>query len=312
MGDTGKKVASVVAAPFTGGLSLAYGFGGSDSSSSSSGTKASSSNPYKLKGVGKAYYQMLDAYNKSQGMRQSAELADVSTQQKIAEAQAPGILSLLQKYTPQYQDVESAAQARQAQSNLDLLRQYGDQLKTAASDPQTEAIRQLLGSQIQEELGYGANLDPALAREIEQGVRAGQSARGMTRGAAPVSAEALMKGTQAQALRQQRQQAATQFLNTQATTQFNPWMALTGKQATLQSFLPQNYVGVGQMAPGMTQQQAQMNFQKQMMADSGSSGGGASGALSGMISGGSAGAMTGNPWAAGIGALLGGVGGYMK
>lgn len=195
---------------------------------------------------GENYASWIQAYNQYAPERQQTELGDLATQMEIARRAAPELMALEQQYAPQYNQMQYDIEAQMAPQYYALQqaqreRQVADiaalspSLRTAMSDPQTEAIRQQLGNAVQEQLSYGANLDPSLAREVEQGVRAGQSARGMIRGNAPVSQEALMKGIQAEQLRQNRQNAASQFLQTQAATQFDPWTALTGINPTRQA-----------------------------------------------------------------------------
>lgn len=196
--------------------------------------------------AGESYADWIQSYSENADLRKTVELGDLETQMQMMRFQAPEIISMAEQYGPQYNQMMFDLERQMAPQYYDLNqaireRQVADiatmapGLRDAMSDPQTEAIRRQLGDQVATQLGYGANLDPQLAREVEQSVRAGQSARGMIRGNAPVTQEALMKGIQAEQLRQARQQAATQFLQTQATTQFDPWTAITGVHPTRQS-----------------------------------------------------------------------------
>jgi hypothetical protein len=75
-----------------------------------------------------------------------------------------------------------------------------------ASDPITARI---LNTQAQEELALGAELDPGIRREVRQGVRGGQAARGMGFGPTDVYEEAFNLGSAGQQIRQDRRNFAS-------------------------------------------------------------------------------------------------------
>lgn len=234
------------------------------------GKSSSSPSPPKQPDAGENYESWIKSYSQYAGQRRKAELGDVETQLQIANKLAPAMLELQREYTPEMVRLERQLspmiydlQQSQRQREIQDVAELAPLLRQAVEDPQSYAIRQALGQQIEGELSRGASLDPGLAREIEQGIRAGQTARGMSRGTGAVSAEALMKGTQAEQLRRNRQNQAMAFLQNQATTQIDPWTAITGRQGVRQALsygspaMPQGYQGVGQMAPMAMQQNAQ-------------------------------------------------------
>lgn len=90
------------------------------------------------------------------------------------------------------------------------------------SDPKAAQVRDLLFTQIIDELKNPTAIDPSLRREIEQQIRGAQSARGTSFGNSAVSSEALGVGQFAENVRRNRQQAAQQILDTNAATNNNP------------------------------------------------------------------------------------------
>jgi len=97
----------------------------------------------------------------------------------------------------------AAPSAQQFQSYLDM---YGQ------VDPTTLAARQRLGSDLAAQEALGSQLDPETAREIEQQVRAGQTARGNVYGTPQLVQEAMTRGQAGLALQQQRQQMLGSYL----------------------------------------------------------------------------------------------------
>jgi hypothetical protein len=79
---------------------------------------------------------------------------------------------------------------------------------TFGPSDETAALRKTVYDQMQQELMAGTGLDPELQRSIEQGIRSSQISRGLTKGSAPVSAEAYALGDTGLQMRQQRQQNA--------------------------------------------------------------------------------------------------------
>jgi len=90
------------------------------------------------------------------------------------------------------------------------------------SDPKASQVRDLLFTQIIDELKNPTAIDAGLRREIEQQIRGAQSARGTSFGNSAVSSEALGVGQFAENIRRNRQQIAQQILNTNAATNNNP------------------------------------------------------------------------------------------
>ena len=181
----------------------------------------------------------------------------------------------------------------------------------AIADPMSAQIRNTLGQQTISELNAGASLDPGLRREVEQAIRGAQTARGITRGSAPVAAEAFSIGSRGEQLRRNRQQAASNFLGLQQSTQVNPFAFVAGQP--VQQAQPQS-LGQGQTLnslPGLigaTTDANNMNSQLAFNASQVGGGNGMVGALGGAAAGAYVGStipVVGTAIGAGVGGLLG-------
>ncbi len=241
--------------------------------------KNSAKSPPPAPTAGENYESWIKAYSQYAPERQQAEMGDLATEIALAQKATPAMLALSQQYSPlfnqqaidlekqfagQYNDLaqqQRIAEIQQAAAISPLLRQI--------EDPTQASIRAMLGKQIETDLAAGSGLTADMQREIEQAVRAGQSARGMTRGNAAVTAEAFSKGSAGQQLAQQRRQAAQQFLQTQATTQTDPLQFVTGRQQTklTQQMQPQTpqIAGVSSLTPQAMAMNNQAGLQNQMV-----------------------------------------------
>jgi hypothetical protein len=101
-------------------------------------------------------------------------------------------------------------QALQDQFGPNQIRQQRDALDQF--DPNYLNTRELLRTNVTNDLLKGTQLDPDYARQLEQGVRGAQTARGNVYGTAPAAAEASVKGKAALDLYQQRLTNVGNFL----------------------------------------------------------------------------------------------------
>lgn len=280
--------------------------------------------------AGENYESWIKAYSKYGKERLAAEKQDADLQMAIAREQIPQILALSKEYGPEYNQQQIDLEKQMQPQMLALANQtmagkiqnaasLAPSLRAMADDPYSAAIRAQLGQQISGDLSKGGALTPDMQREIEQSIRAGQSARGMAQGGSAVAAEAFAKGSAGQALLRQRQAAATQFLQTQAQTQIDPWAAYTGQgttrtSANFQAQLP-TINGAGSLAPQAMAMNNAAALQNQQLAynaqQANAKGNGLGGALGGAASGAAMGFMMGGPWGAAAGAVGGGAAGYM-
>lgn len=145
--------------------------------------------------------------------------------QQLRRTDIESQLSNLTEFGPQFQDQITGLRDTQAQADIFRAAQLAPQIR-AIEDPTTRGVRETLGQQVQEELQRGDALPPGVIRELQQGVRGAQAARGVRFGARPIAEEAFTVGIaaeqRAERRRVSRQQLALEFLRTQATTQVEP------------------------------------------------------------------------------------------
>lgn len=103
-----------------------------------------------------------------------------------------------------------------------------------------------LNRQSIEELRAGTGMTPDLAREVEQGVRSGQAARGFGFGAPDAVTEAFARGTRGLQLQQQRRQNAAGLIGLNQATGGDPFLAILGRPSQTLGMMP----GVAGQAAG--------------------------------------------------------------
>lgn len=144
----------------------------------------------------------------------------------------PGLIDIYRdQVMPTLSETEGQAARDQALNRLQTVEQYGQRASDALlnADPEKKKLADRLIGQANDELEMGATLDPALRREVQQAVRAGQSARGMAYSPNSAAEEAYFTGLQAEQLRRNRQQFAMGVLGQRQALTGDPWMALVGQ-----------------------------------------------------------------------------------
>lgn len=143
----------------------------------------------------------------------------------------PGLLALYENdIAPALGRVDAADRAARTEADLALIRDKAPEVTRALREASgTSDLVAQLERQAKEGLDAGASLDPSLADEVSQGVRAAQAGRGFGFGMNDVVQEAFARGERGQALRNQRQQFATQTVGTLQATGGDPVLALLGR-----------------------------------------------------------------------------------
>jgi hypothetical protein len=272
----------------------------------------------------KEYKQGIEIYLKylPKMLRQEQQFRELYDPKRIEEQQMLQALYGPTQYNQQLQALRQLDPMGYAMRN-----QLGAEIRRALSrgavDPRQAEAYRMLGQSVTGNLARGTQLDPAFQRQLQQSIRAGQSARGNIMGNAPISAEALYQGQRAQQLLQQRQGATQAFLGLQ-----NPReraLAEAGSFLSLRDPISQ-IAGITSVAPDrasayvnpnagyMGQQWGLQNYANQLGAYQ--AGGGATNpwmnALSGAASGAAAGTMYNFPYGTAIGAIGGGLTGYFS
>lgn len=147
----------------------------------------------------------------------------------------PGLLDTYSKAAPYLSRFTADAQASQRESDIADVERLGPRAAEAlrATDPRAKAIEDKLASQAMDELNSGASLDPALADQVSQGVRAAQAARGMGFGLSDVATESLFLGREAEAMRRARQNFASNVSGRLRAVTGDPFMAILGRSAAV-------------------------------------------------------------------------------
>jgi hypothetical protein len=105
-----------------------------------------------------------------------------------------------------------------AQTSAPSAADFQSLLNTYAQvDPTGAAARQKLGTDLASQEALGAQLDPGTIREVEQGTRAAQIARGNVYGTPQLVAETMARGSAGEQRMLQRQQALQSYLSSGQT-----------------------------------------------------------------------------------------------
>jgi hypothetical protein len=160
---------------------------------------------------------------------------------------SPGLLELYeQDVAPALTRISGRDRDDRIAGELGALEQYAPQVTRTLREASGNAgITDRLTAQAIEGLDAGAGMDPTLANEVSQGVRAGQASRGFGFGMPDVVTEAFARGERGNQLRQQRQQFAGQVAGINQMTGGDPLMAILGRPSGTTAMLP-GVTGQGQ------------------------------------------------------------------
>jgi len=141
-----------------------------------------------------------------------------------------------------------APTAQQFRSYLDVARQV---------DPIAMAAREALGRGVSGEYALGSQLDAGTAREVAQGVRGAQAARGNVYGTPQLVREAMARGQMGEARKQQRAQNLASYLSS-GIAPGDVAMNLYGQQQ--QQLRANQAATLGYMGSGQTPYQAGASY----------------------------------------------------
>ena len=157
-----------------------------------------------------------------------ATSTQVTKTRSVTTPPTPGYLDLIEH---DIQPVVARLQKAQRASDIGDVMSLAPQARAAlqAAQPDSAALLDMLTKQSTEELGFGATLDPGLAREVEQSVRSSQGLRGFGYGQSDVYQEAMVRGSAGQQLRQQRQAAAARAIGLNQGFYGDPYQQILGR-----------------------------------------------------------------------------------
>jgi len=149
----------------------------------------------------------------------------------IAPQQFDLISSMLSKYAGTEGDISSRLNSQSRAADVADVANLGPSAVAAikASNPQQQQLLDALNQQAAQGLSLGASLDPSLRREIQQGVRSGQTARGMGYGPSDLYEEALTTGRAGEALQNQRRAFASSVAGINQASNVDPSLAVLGR-----------------------------------------------------------------------------------
>lgn len=145
-----------------------------------------------------------------------------------------GLLALYSQVEPQLTDFAAKSQSGQRERDVADVERLGGRATAAlrSADPIAAALEDKLAQAASDQLDAGARLDPALANEVSQGVRAAQAARGFGMGSSDADVEGLFLGREANAMRQQRQSFASDVATRRRASTGDPFLAILGRPST--------------------------------------------------------------------------------
>lgn len=135
------------------------------------------------------------------------------------------------------------------------------------TDPRTEQLRGTLEDEAVNQLRLGSTLDQEVRRNVEQGVRAAQTARGNIYGLGPAVEEAMQTGLAGEQRKLARYGAASQFLNSGQTRSDALRENLAFRDTLLQNRLGRaaDFIAAGPSLGNLAQ--ARVNQQQNMFAN---------------------------------------------
>lgn len=159
----------------------------------------------------------------------------------LGSGEQPGLLATYEEIAPLLGRMATEASRQQRTQDVEDVEALGGRAVAAirSADPITAALEDALAAQADEELAAGASMDPTLANEVAQGVRAGQAARGFGFGAPDVVVEAYSRGARGDALRRARQAFAQSVVAQRRASATDPFLAVVGRQSSVPGMVPQ-------------------------------------------------------------------------
>lgn len=149
----------------------------------------------------------------------------------LGDGTQPGLLETYSRDVyPALARIENEGRDSRIAGEMDAIQKYAPGVTRTLREASGNAplLDALTGEAI-EGIEAGAGMDASLANEVEQGVRAGQAARGFGFGKPDVVAEAFARGSRGQALRRERQQFAQGVVAQNQATSGDPFMAILGR-----------------------------------------------------------------------------------
>ncbi len=142
-----------------------------------------------------------------------------------------GLVSLYNDLVPEVSRIDQRAASDQRAADINDVRTLGPEFQAAlkAASPEQYALLEELTRQAQSDLSAGTSLTPSMSREIQQYVRQGQAARGLTAGPAELFEEAFSQGQAGLQLQDSRRNFAGSVVDLNQRIQGDPILAILSR-----------------------------------------------------------------------------------
>jgi len=190
--------------------------------------------------------------NQAEVQRMEAELAGI--EEYTTTKASRGMLDLYEKdINPTLSRMDAQALRTQREADISAVEQLGGRATDALrqADPQQAALVDEMNRQAIEELLLGGALSDAQKRNIQQGMRSGQTARGLGTGVGDAVAEAMAQAEGAEQQKASRRQFAGQVAGLNQSVKGDPFMGILGRSSGVNPMMAGQIFGQGQsMVPG--------------------------------------------------------------
>lgn len=148
-----------------------------------------------------------------------------------------GLAEMYSRLTGEMSKASAASASGQREADIGDVSRLGPMAIEALrrANPAQFALLDELNSQAKGDLEAGSTLTPDMAREIEQYVRKGQSARGMVSGPSALYQEAMTLGSAGQALKDSRRRFAAGMIPINQSVLGDQFMQILGRPSTTMS-----------------------------------------------------------------------------
>ena len=166
----------------------------------------------------------------------------------IAKKLSPELLDLYETSQRRLGSIDRETLAAQRESDIASIEQLGGRAKAAfdAANPEQAALMAELNQQAMYDLKLGGRLNASERRELQQGARGAQAARGFGYGINDAAIESWAQLQGSEQKRRERQQFAQSMVGMNQATSADPFMAILGRPASMTPAMTGSFVGQAQ------------------------------------------------------------------
>jgi len=164
----------------------------------------------------------------------------------VAKRMLPQMMDLYEgQINPALARMQNQALETQRRGDVEAIEKYGGRTREAieAADPETAALKRELNRQAMEELQLGGKLTGGQQRQLRQGVRSGQAARGFGFGISDQAMESLAEMNAMEDRRRGRQQFAQGQMAMSKSMSADPYMAILGRPSQVNPMMSGQMMG---------------------------------------------------------------------